>query len=486
MGEDRIAMSQWERDRLKVMSLVLKGERTQAEAGRLLKLSVRQVRRIQQRLEADGDGGVIHKLRGRPSNARIDREHRQKVVERYRSNYLGFGPTLAAEKLGEEDDLPVAVRTLREWLVSEGLWHRQRQREQYRQRRIRRSCFGELLQTDGSEHDWLEGRGARMVLAGLIDDASSKVMARFYPAETTEAYMDLLGRWLKKHGRPVALYSDRDSIFRAEDALNNPTPTQFSRALDELGIDWIGAYSPQAKGRVERLWGTAQDRLVKELRLARARTMEQANRVLEEKFLPWFNRRCTVRPVSSNDAHRPLGHSLDLAAILSIQEKRVVGNDYTIRFDNRAYQLFKPVWPGERGGQVVVEQRLDGSMHIRFKQRYLTYGAIKSQKEKEAEDMGVPPPNPRSLTDKQIPAVGEGKAKSRAGEPARPTAKAMPFTAVHLADGPSGRTPALPCHPAGKSCVNPTGARRPAPSHPWRKPIIRRSPRKADTSIGRK
>lgn len=195
--------------------------------------------------------------------------------------------------------------------------------------------------------------------------------------------MDLLWRWMKKHGRPVELYSDRDSIFWAEDALADSTPTQFSRALQELGIGWIGAYSPQAKGRIERLWGTAQDRLVKELRLARARTMEQANRVLETKVLPWFNRRCTVKPASPNDAHRPVHPSMVLAAILSIQEKRVVANDYTIRFGNQVYQLYKPVWPGERGGQVTIEQRLDGSMHIRFKQRYLTYGAIGGRKEQE-------------------------------------------------------------------------------------------------------
>jgi len=482
MGEDRIEMSQWERDRLKVMSVVLKGDRTQSEAARLLKLSVRQVRRIQQRLGREGDGGVIHKLRGRASNARIEAAYRLKVVQRYRSTYAGFGPTLAAEKLSEEDDLPVAVRTLREWLVKEGLWQRVRQREQYRSRRVRRSCLGEMVQADASEHDWLEGRGGRMVLVGMIDDATSKVLARFHPAETTEAYMDVLWRWLKKHGRPVEFYSDRDSIFRAEDALDDPTPTQFSRALGELGIGWIGAYSPQAKGRIERLWGTAQDRLVKELRLAKATTLEQANRVLEEKFLPWFNRRCTVKPASENDAHRAVHPSMNLAAILSLQEKRVVANDYTIRFGNRVYQLYKPVWAGERGGQVVIEQRLDGSMHIRFKQRYLTFGAIGGKKEEEQVGLGALPPNPRSLTEKRIPAVesvGASQAKSRVGEPARPTA-------VHSAARPSGRTAALPCHPGGKSCGSSKGAWRPGADHAWRKSFIRRSPRQADISIGRK
>ena len=488
MGEDRIEMSQWERDRLKVMGLVLKGERTQVEAACLLKLSERQVRRIQDRLQEQGDVGVVHRLRGRPSNARIDEEHREKVLERYRARYLGFGPTLAAEKLKEEDELVVAVRTLREWLMEAGVWKRVRQREVYRERRVRRSCFGELVQTDASEHDWLEGRGDRMVLAGMIDDASSKVVARFYAAETTEAYLDLLWRWLKKHGRPVELYSDRDSIFRAEDARKDPTPTQFSRALEELGIGWIGAYSPQAKGRVERLWGTAQDRLVKELRLAGAQNREQANVILESRFLPWFNRRCTVSPASGNDAHRPVHPSMDLAAILSIQEQRSVANDYTIRFANRVYQLYKPVWPGERGGKVVVENRLDGSMHIRFKKRYLTFGAIGGKKEEE-KTLGAPPPNPRSLADARIPAVGEkgtDKARSRAVGAARPTVEAKPSTAVHSTAGPSGRTAALPCHPSGGSCGTSKNAWRPDAEHPWRQSFIRSAPRKADISIGRK
>lgn len=483
MGEDRIEMGQWERDRLKVMSLVLKGERTQVEAARLLKVDVRQIRRIERRLRKEGDAGVVHGLRGRPSNARIDEEDRRKVLSRYRERYLGFGPTLAAEKLTEEDDLPVAVRTLREWLVRDGLWQRVRQREEYRSRRLRRSCFGELVQADASEHDWLEGRGPRMVLTGMIDDASSKVVARFYPAETTEAYMDLLGRYTRKLGRPVAFYSDRDSVFRAEDELDRPVPTQFSRALKELGIDWIGAYSPQAKGRIERLWGTAQDRLVKELRLAEAKDMQQANAILKAKFLPWFNRNCAVPPASGNDAHRPLHPSMDLAAILSIQEQRTVANDYTIRLENQVYQLYKPVWPGERGGKVIVERRLDGSMHIRFKRHYLTFGAVGGNKEEEKVSLVAPPPNPRSLPDEQIPAVGETgsgrKARCRAVGAARPTA-------VHLTAGPSGRTAALPCHPNGGSCGTAKGAWRPGAEHPWRTGSIRRAPRKADISIGRK
>lgn len=479
MERDRIEMSQRERDVLKVMSLVLKGQRTQAEAGRLLKRSDRQVRRLQRRLQSQGDGAVVHGLRGRPSNRRIDDAIRQSALDLYREKYRDFGPTLAAEKLAESDGVRVAVRTLREWLLAAGLWQRQRRRDRHRSRRERRACFGEMVQADASGHDWLEGRGPRMVLLGMIDDATSRVVARFYEAETTEAYMDLLWRWLRKHGRPLSWYSDRDSVFVATDAQGGLVPTQFSRALEELDVRLISANSPQAKGRIERLWGTCQDRLVKELRLAKAATIEQANAVLEAVFLPWFDRRCTVKPASGNDAHRPLGKGHDLAAILSIQEQRTVANDYTIRLDNRVYQLLPPAWPGQRGGKVVVEKRLDGSMHVRFKQRYLGYQPAPQSDKDNGKDLGAPPPDPRSLALGPIPAEAQVKAKGRAALTARPSA-------VHRAAGRSGRTPALPCPPGGRSCGRSKDAWRPEADHAWRKPFLHRPPRQPDISTCRK
>ncbi len=453
-------MTQRDRDVLKVMSGVLKGDRTQVEAARLLGKSERQVRRIADRLRKRGDGAVVHGLRGRPSNRRLDEQMKRSALSLYKHKYADFGPTLAAEKLAEADQVVVAIRTLREWLLSEGLWHRKRERDVHRSRRERRPCFGELVQADASLHDWLEGRGDRMVLVGMIDDASSRVLARFHPAETSEAYMEVLGRWVKKHGRPVAWYSDRHGIFRAEDAFDDPVQTQFSRALSELDIALICANSPQAKGRVERLWGTAQDRLVKELRLANARTLTEANQVLESKFLPWFNRRCVVKPVSGNDAHRALSKGHDLAAILSHQTQRVVANDYTIRFENEVYQLLPPAWPGERGGKVIVQQRLDGSMKVRFKQRYLEFRRIEKRKEEDGKTMGAPPPNPRSLPHEPIPAAAQ--AKGRVDESTRPSA-------VHRTPGRSGRTPAEPCPPGGGSSGRGKNAYRPPPNHPWRK-----------------
>lgn len=464
---DRIEMSRRERDVLKVMAPVLEGQRTQVEAARLLRRSVRQVRRVQRRLEAEGDTGVIHRARGKPSNRRIDAALRQRVLAAYRQDYPDFGPTLAAEKLTERH-MHIAVETLRGWLLAAGLWHHRRRRDLHRARRPRRECFGELVQMDTSIHDWFEGRGETAVLTAMIDDATGKLVARFYPGETTTGHLDLLGRWLRRHGRPVALYTDRDSIYRVEGQLDPDTPrqTQFSRALSELAIDLILANSPQAKGRVERLFGTLQDRWVKELRLARVTTIAQANALLETKLLPHFNRWLTVQPASPNDAHRPLAPRHDLAAILSLQHTRTVANDYTVRFANVVYQLLPPAWPGLRGGKVLLQQRADGSLHIRFRQRYLPFRPAPNTRASQAKAENQPdgalggsaPQTPRSLSLKGYPAEGKG----RTSREARPSAGT---TAARR----SGRTPALPYPPNGKACGNGPNAWRPDANHPWRK-----------------
>jgi len=226
---------------------------------------------------------MIHRQRGQRSHRAKAEVVRQAAIAAYRQDYPDFGPTLASEKL-QARGLEVDHETLRRWLLAERLWERRRRREVHRQRRERRECFGELIQGDGSHHDWLEGRGPRMVLVVMIDDATSRATARFYEAETTEAYMDLLGRYLRKRGRMRWMYVDKDRIFRAEKRdvdYVEPSLTQFKRALKELDIGLILANRPQAKGRVERFNQTAQDRLVKELRLANAKTLEEANEVLE-------------------------------------------------------------------------------------------------------------------------------------------------------------------------------------------------------------
>ena len=469
MDTDRIVMSQRERDRLKVMDSVLNGKRTQVQAARLLGRSVRQVRRLQRRLEAEGDIGVVHRLRGRVSNARKDNSFRYQALGMYTADYLGFGPTMASEKLAERG-LAVSPETLRQWLISAGLWKPRRKRHKHRRRRERRECFGELVQADGSIHDWLEGRGPRMTLLVMIDDATSKVVARFFPAETTEGYFRLLKRYIGKHGRMLAIYADRHSIFFATDKHGEPVLTQFGRALEELGVQLIPAGSPQAKGRVERFNGTAQDRLVKELRLAKAKTIEQANEVVDKVFLPWFNRCCTVKPASDNDAHRPLGRSLNLHAILCTQETRKVTNDYTIRFRNAVIQLLPPALSGLRGGQVTLEQRLDKSLHIRFKKTYLKFEILRC-----ANGAGALPPTPRSLPLRRIPAQDE-QSKGR-------TAETMQPRAVHPAAERSGRTPAEPYPSDDTQQSTTTEPSRPGSEHPWRRAHSKRKTKQPDISI---
>jgi len=334
------------------------------------------------------------------------------------------------------------------------------ERDQHRQRRARRECFGELVQMDTSIHDWTEGRGEAMVLVNMIDDATSRIHSGFYEGETVEAHLDLLGQWLRRYGRPLALYTDRDSIFEYQSkGRGDPDGlTQFGRALQELGIGLILARSPQAKGRVERFFETAQDRWVKEMRLAGVCTRAQANALARRELIPHFNRCFTVKPASSNDAHRPLGPAHNLAAILSVQHKRVVTNDYTVRFENRIYQVDKPIYPGLRQGRVVIELRLDGTMAIRFGEHYLKYQEVSATSPSLG---GSTPQTPRSLPlSRPTPAGGQKAAAP--GEEGR-------SSGVQPAAERSGRTPAEPYPPDGASENTKKGPYRPAANHPWRK-----------------
>ena len=457
VSQDRIEMSQRERDILTIMKPVLTQQRSQVEAAELLGLSVRQVRRLQRRLEGGGDAALVHRLRGRPSNRKSDDLIRQSVLAAYASRYHDFGPTLAGEKLAEEG-LHVKRETLRRWLLDAGLWQHARRRDPHRSRRPRRACFGELVQIDASIHDWLEGRGETLVLIAMIDDATGRVEARFFHEATVRTHMELLKIWLLRHGRPGALYSDRHSIFEVHDkglALPN-AETQFGRALRELGIDLIRARSPQAKGRVERLFGTAQDRWVKELRLAGVTTCLEANRLLTGRLLPGHNRAFGKEPAESADAHRPLGPLHDLAAILSVQETRVVANDYTVRFCNRLYQLLPPPYPGLRKGKVIVEQRLDDTMAIRFGGHYLPYRDITG-----SVRLGGSAPKPPEFIASTTDASGaeEGPTPEKGAGP----------TGTRPAAGRSGCTPAEPCPPGGTAKDSAKRKNRPAQDHPYRR-----------------
>ncbi len=425
--EDRITMSQRERDVLKVLQTVVDGKRSQAEAARLLDLTARHVRRLALRLEEEGDQALVHGLRGRLSNRRLDEELRGKVLKTYQKCYADFGPTLASEKLAAQG-LQVSVETLRQWLLAEGLWERKRRRDVHRSRRPRRRCFGELIQMDTSLHDWLEGRGEEMVLVALIDDATSRIDAGYYEGETVEAYMDMTERWLRRQGRPWAFYTDRDSVFQWQSKGQAAAGlTQFGRAMAELDIELILAHSPQAKGRIERFFEVAQDRWVKEMRLAKVTTRAAANEFVRHTLVPEYNRRFAVPAADGLDAHRALGRQYFLPAILSVQTKRVVTNDYTIRLHNRWYQLHKPALPGLRGGRVIIEERRDRTMAIRFGERYLAYHEIVANAEPRDE-----------------PRPGSGAAASAPG---------------------SLRSP---CAPAAAPLPGPSGSYRPGPDHPWR------------------
>ena len=373
-------MSQKERDRLKVLHEAKQRQITQKEAAEQIGVTERWVRKLMGRMRREGDRAVVHGLRGRSSNRRMAAPIREQAVGWVKKEYGDFGPTLAAEYLAEQHGIAVSRETLRGWMIAAQLWKPRRARvERIHQWRARRSQIGELVQWDTSEHDWLEERGEKLYLILMIDDASSRALARFVRHDSTEENLRTLRAYLQRWGRPAAAYTDRAGLFkinrpqRIDEQLRAELPkTQIGRALEELGIEWIAAHSPQAKGRVERFFGTAQDRLVKGLRKAGAHTLEEAQRYLERIYLPLWNRRFTVQPANLTDAHRPLGPQHDLAAILSHVESRVVADDYTFRLQGVRYQIAKQqVRPGLRGARIRVEKRLDGKMTIRFRERYL-------------------------------------------------------------------------------------------------------------------
>jgi molybdenum-dependent DNA-binding transcriptional regulator ModE len=336
-------MSGKERKRMVVLGDVKKGRMSLAEAGRLMGLCYRQAKRIWQRFKKAGDVGLVHRSRGRAGARRKEAKFRQRVLARYEERYPDFGPTLAVEKL-EEDGLGVDHETLRRWLIEKGLWQAGRQRQRHRAWRERKECFGQMVQLDGSHHDWFEGRREKAVLMVMVDDATNRTVARFFEEETTRASYDVFEAWVKAYGMPGSLYVDRDSIYRCErvetveeQRAGQEPQTQFGRAMKALGVELILARSPQAKGRVERRNGLLQDRLVKEMRLAGINDLDKANVFLEEKFLPALNRKFNVQARSSLDAHRKAVRNLD--EVLSWEEQRVVGQDWTVVWNGLWFQI---------------------------------------------------------------------------------------------------------------------------------------------------
>ena len=367
MGELR--MSGKERLRLEALSRVKRRELTVVEAAELMGLSLRQARRVWKRFKLQGDGGLVHQLRGRSSNRRLGADLAQRVVKRHQERYADFGPTLACEKLAEEE-LVISPNTLTALLKERGLWQRCRRRGRHRKRRERRVCFGSMVQMDGSHHDWFEGRADKCVLMVLIDDATSRTYARLYPAETSAAAFDAFGRWVKRHGLPRSLYVDRHGIDRDDD--HPEKPTQFGRAMKELSVELICAHSPQAKGRVERRNAVFQDRLVKELRLRHISDLAQANALLESMFLDDLNRRWAIKAHKDRDLHRAVEAQVVLEEVLCAAEERVVGNDWCVRWKSRWLQI-AAVHANLRlpGRAVLVKELADATLRVEHQGRRL-------------------------------------------------------------------------------------------------------------------
>jgi len=374
MQEEELLLKQRDRDFLKVLHEVGKGHITQRQAAEQLKVTDRWIRVLLGRIRQKGDRAVVHGLRGRPSRRRISEKVRKRAVEIVAREYADFGPTLAAEYLARDHRIAVSRETLRQWMIGAGLWKKRKQRiAEIHVWRRRRNCFGELVQWDTSDHDWLEGRGEGIYLIAMIDDATSRVVARFAPQDSTAENMRLLGTWVERHGRFLEAYTDRAGLFetnrpnqRDEERQGKLAETQIGRALRELRVGWIAARSPQAKGRIERFFKTAQDRLVKGMRKARVCTLEQANAYLEQSYLPLWNERFTIQPAAAADAHRPLDKDQDLGSILSQVERRVIAPDYTMRYGGQLYQLEREhIQPRLRGQAVRVEQHLDGRLVVR-------------------------------------------------------------------------------------------------------------------------
>ncbi len=393
-GKDIIMLSQEELRRLHIIRKTIGKKIKQKEAAEMLFLSSRQIRRIAKRIEEEGDEAIAHRSRGRPSGRKLPMDIRDRVIKLCRGKYKGFGPTLATEKLQETEDINISDETLRLWLIESGDWKKVRKSRGHRQWRERKHYFGEMIQIDGSHHDWFEGRGPKCVLMGYIDDATGKVYGRFYEYEGTIPAMDSSRRYIRKHGIPVSVYLDKHTTYKSpaklsiKDEINRREPlSQFERAMKELGVKVIHANSPQAKGRVERLFRTLQDRLIKEMRLKGIKNIEEGNRFLKH-YLPIYNRRFTVMPKKKGNLHRKIPEGVKLNTILCKKTERTLRNDFTIAHEGRLYQITE----GTQARKVTVEERINGSMLITYKETRLKFREITERPRKKPKRLNTRQP----------------------------------------------------------------------------------------------
>jgi len=408
---ETIEMSIRERKRMTLMTRVAEGLLKLREAAEMMRVSYRQAKRIRRRYQQEGDAGLVHRSRGRCSNRTRPEGERKRAIALYNKRYAGFGPLLASEHLATDHGIVVDHETLRRWLLVAGVWRSRRRREAHRAARERRPRRGDLVQIDGSEHDWFEGRGPRAVLMVMIDDATNTTLARFYPAEDTAAAYDIFERYVHLYGRPMALYPDRDSIYfctreaNLEEQLANVGPeTQFARAMRELNVDLIPAYSPQAKGRVERRHGLFQDRLVKEMRLQGVSTIAAANDYLDGTFLRLLQERYTVEPRDSVNGHRSRPSATTLALVLSWQETRSVAKDWTVCWRTCRLQIdARHAALGLPGRRVIVVEKRDETLAILYGGRLLSFHAAPAPaKPITRASIPIPQDRPRTV---HIPAA---------------------------------------------------------------------------------
>jgi transposase len=384
----RTAMSSRELHRVEVLARVNSGDVKLTEAAELLKLSYRQTKRLWKRYAEEGAAGLKHRSAGKRSNRAKPEQLRRKVLKLVRQKYSGvagerFGPTLAAEHLASEDGIEIGAETLRRWMLADGLWSRERKRKPYLQRRERRRHFGELVQLDGSFHEWLETRGPRGCLMNMVDDATGTTLAMFSEQETTWSAVAILRSWMERYGVPRALYTDWKNVYKrkptaAETAAGTtPAPSQFGRMCAQLGIEIIAAHSPQAKGRVERNHGTHQDRLVKKLRRKKVANYDEANTFLKTDYLPEHNERFAGEPAEAADYHAKPPRSKRLNKIFRLQHERTISNDWVVQHGGKLYQLerqsqnYAPV-----KAKVTVYESPDGTLEIEYRSRALAYRDI--------------------------------------------------------------------------------------------------------------
>lgn len=390
--EERTSLSRIELKRLDLTNRFLRRELRRKEVAELLGLSPRQISRIARRVELEQEKGVVHRSRGRAPNNRIGAKVKARVLHKLRNEYVEFGPTLAAESLEERDRIILSRETIRQWMGEAGLAYRQRRRQPHRQWRERKEHFGEMLQMDGSRHDWFEGRGAPCTLMGFIDDATGTVYARFYEYEGTIPAMDGFRRYVAEYGLPASVYLDRHSTYKGhgsptlEQELRGEGPeSHFERALKELGVQVIHALSPQAKGRIERFFGTSQDRLIKEMRLAGVSNLDEGNRYLEKVYLRKHNSRYRRAARGKTNLHREKPSYQEMLRMLCERDERVVKNDSTVWHDAHIYLLKDRTW----AKKVMVERRLDGRTVIRDRNRELRFEDITAKAKAGAVGNGV-------------------------------------------------------------------------------------------------